>query len=275
MTVQAAALERIATSLLTVRELREVFGVSRSTIYRWVGKGQLRRIGQVQAPADYHSQRVVLMQVVDVALRARLQAAWARRLAAGNPPSLLTQRLALAALSSLPDVLPDPASICADSRMPFLEEFEELLAHVNKECAVRDVLLKELSEAANKLRRDTDLSQRTRALEEVLLALQEVHLKQSSARAAGGQSRAKRPAGDVAVLEVPDDEEVKSYGLTPEEDALDEAYLESIPTHVPSLTDAGQSSDSEDPKGESTFSDDGRRESLPTGTSSSRPASRD
>lgn len=259
-------LEGVTPTLMTIRELRKTLGVSRSSIYRWIETGKLRRVGKLQAPSDYNSQRVVLLELIDNELIDRVRDHVKTESEAGKRPIFLTQRLALAALADLPDDLPATEIGDTEPSSHFVEELEIMLGRLGEERAARHVLVSQLEEAARRLREDPKVSEQTQALEEVLVALQSIRAKESALLEIAQRDDSENEAQpdesaadddsddnddgteDQAVVELgADGSEV--YELTPEEDALDEEYLansEPDPADTTLATDAPTPSDALD-----------------------------
>ena len=87
--------------LLTVREAREVYHCSRSTVYRWIDRGRLQKVGNVPGHDDYQEQSVLLLQVVDDELTEKLEDWTRKKSKRGKKPEFLSEKLELRSISDL------------------------------------------------------------------------------------------------------------------------------------------------------------------------------
>ncbi len=141
-----------ARILLTVREVRRIFGVSRSTVYRWIERGRLKKVGRVRAFEDYQQQKVLLVEPEDPDLLQTVEA-WLQRRRQRKTPALLIQRLAQETIENL--------ERCERGRDPagaLNRELRRLLDVLSEEREARRGLVHELAEAARKLQEVKDAS---------------------------------------------------------------------------------------------------------------------
>lgn len=236
----AKAWKQVVPSLLTVREIRDLLGCSRSSIYRWIDRGWLARVGRIHGPEEYNSQKVILIQVTNESLRTRIHEAVLEDQERGRDRLFLSQRLAVAALANLPDLASNAPS---PSRSPqaLLENFGVHLGQICEESTARSNMLADLENAARIAFSDpADLSTPAE-ITGVLQSLREVSVHEaelcdmSNAAIDPETATEDSQTGDDDVVVEPDyidlvdDEEIDASILTTEEDEADAALLASVP----------------------------------------------
>jgi len=127
-----------AHTLLTVKEVREVFGIARSTVYRWIDRCWLRKAGQVQAPEDYKNQRVVLLELADADLQEQFEA-WVRaERKHGRDPHFFVEELAR--VDPIPAEEIDPR---IESKR-LVGELDDLMGRLDQKSEEREALVEDL-----------------------------------------------------------------------------------------------------------------------------------
>ncbi|MEZ5989472.1 MAG: helix-turn-helix domain-containing protein [Planctomycetota bacterium] len=130
-----------ARTLLTIKEVREVFGIARSTVYRWLDRCWLRKAGQVQAPEEGGNQKISLLEILDADLQTQFDD-WVRNeRAEGRPVRFIVQDLV--------DEEPVELELEPGSEDPerLLAELDVLLERLSRQTIERERLLTELRRA--------------------------------------------------------------------------------------------------------------------------------
>lgn len=163
-----------AHTLLTVKEVREVFGIARSTVYRWIDRCWLRKAGQVQAPEDYKNQRVVLLELADADLQEQFEA-WVRaERKHGRDPHFFVEELARV----------DP--IPAEEIDPRIEskrlvcELDDLMGRLDQKSEEREALVEDLD--AVPAIEPSGLAQAEQGLSEIVDLLKEISDREGDLR---------------------------------------------------------------------------------------------
>ncbi len=143
------ALAEPPRTLLTVREVRKIFQVSRSTVYRWIERGRLVKAGRVHAFEDYRKQKVVLLEPVDEDLREEIHRWIARRSPRRKTPLLLVQRLAHETIENLSLGEEEKRD---DEVASLTRELHRLVSVLTEERESRDHMLAEIEQAARELK---------------------------------------------------------------------------------------------------------------------------
>ncbi|MCA8972006.1 MAG: helix-turn-helix domain-containing protein, partial [Planctomycetes bacterium] len=216
----AAAWKQVVPSLLTVREIRDLLGCSRSTVYRWIDRGLVERVGSIHAPEDYNFQKVVLLAITHEELKARIREAVREQGERGEQPLFLSQRLAVAVLANLPEVALQDDGDEETPQAVLLEEFSKLLTKLCEESAARNSLIADFEEAAKSIFRNRELEAETAELEDMMRSLRDVQEHEAELEELGAPS-------DFVDLDT--DDEVMATSLTVEEDEADAALLATVP----------------------------------------------
>lgn len=216
----AAAWKQVVPSLLTVREIRDLLGCSRSTVYRWIDRGLVERVGSIHAPEDYNFQKVVLLAITHDELKARIRDAVHEQSERGEQPLFLSQRLAVAVLANLPEVALQEDGDEDTPRGVLLEEFSKLLTKLCEESVARNSLIADFEEAAKSIFRNRELEAETAELEDMMRSLRDVKEHEAELEELAEPS-------DYLDLDV--DDEVVASSLTVEEDEADAALLATVP----------------------------------------------
>gem|GEM_PF-2655698 len=158
-----------ALNLLTVREIRDIFGVSRSTVYRWIDQGKFSKVGKVNGQDDYQRQKVLLLEPLDETLIEEIQA-WIRKRARSKKPLFLAQKLARNAIDQIPI---EPIDQDQHDEKKLSKEIQALLAELSEEREARNRFLQELEMAARDLKTDAGLSEEAQ-LTKILTSLDKI-----------------------------------------------------------------------------------------------------
>jgi hypothetical protein len=151
--------------LITVREAREVYGCSRSTVYRWIDRGRLEKVGNVPGHDDYQEQAVLLLQVTDEELVEQLQSWVERRAKRGKEPQFLSQRLDISDINHLAAAVREaskpkkPEAPAEEPKLP--AEIAALLDRLSEESRARGELLAEIDRLQHRTPPTTEQIQET------------------------------------------------------------------------------------------------------------------
>jgi len=99
--------DHLALTLVTVREVRNVFGVSRSTVYRWIDRMRLRQAGEIESPTGNTGTKIVMLEVLDPSLLTDLLDYSDRYFETHGEPAFLEQRIAFETFAHLSTELPE------------------------------------------------------------------------------------------------------------------------------------------------------------------------
>ncbi len=156
-------------NLLTVREIRDIFGVSRSTVYRWIDQEKFSKVGKVNGLEDYQRQKVLLLEPLDESLIQDIQA-WIKKRARSKKPLFLAQKLARNTIDQIPI---EPIDEDHHDEKKLSKEIQALLAELSEEREARNRFLQELEMAAQDLKTDAGLSEEAQ-LTKILTSLDSI-----------------------------------------------------------------------------------------------------
>ena len=163
-----------AHTLLTVKEVREVFGIARSTVYRWIDRCWLRKAGQVQAPEDYKNQKIVLLELADEDLLEQFSSWLVTEQEAGRTPRFFAEDLAR--VDPVPNEEVDPR---IESKR-LIGELENLMGRLDPASEERHQLVHDL-DAAPAIH-SSGLKQAEDGLNEIVDLLKEISVREDDLR---------------------------------------------------------------------------------------------
>ncbi|HHI78547.1 MAG TPA: helix-turn-helix domain-containing protein, partial [Planctomycetes bacterium] len=158
-----------APNLLTVREIRDIFGVSRSTVYRWIDQEKFSKVGKVNGLEDYQRQKVLLLEPLDPGLIEEIQA-WMKKRSKSKKPLFLAQKLARSAIGQIPI---EPIDQDHHDEKKLSKEIQALLAELSEEREARNRFLQELELAAQDLKQGANISEEAQ-LTKILTSLDKI-----------------------------------------------------------------------------------------------------